>query len=303
MGARLRNWFLTGLVIVGPVTITLYIVWWFINVVDAWVKPLIPTRYLPDTYLPFAVPGAGLIFAAVALMMIGALAANLLGRTVISYGESMLARMPVVRSVYAGLKQIFETVLSQSNQSFQQVGLIEYPRRGLYCIVFISTDTTGEIAEKWEGPTPLVSVFLPTTPNPTSGFLLFVPREDIVVLDMSVEEGAKMVISAGLVVPEFPRPSDGGGEGGQEDGALGTTPEGETGPTSRSDNPMVAKLRGPRGGGEQAAPAGGVKPAAAGPSSGGPHGAAGALPTLSREEAGRLTGVDPVTGRPYPASR
>ncbi|MEE9587441.1 MAG: DUF502 domain-containing protein [Hyphomicrobiaceae bacterium] len=201
VGARLRNYFLTGLIIVGPVSITLYIVWWFINVIDAWVKPLVPDIYNPDTYLPFSLPGVGLIFATFILMVIGALAANLFGRTLISYSEMMLGRMPVVRNVYRALKQIFETVLSQSSTSFQKVGIIEWPREGLYAIVFISTETKGEIAHKWEGETELLSVFLPTTPNPTSGYLLFVPRGDIIELDMSVEDAAKMVISAGLVTP------------------------------------------------------------------------------------------------------
>ncbi|MEL6748312.1 MAG: DUF502 domain-containing protein [Pseudomonadota bacterium] len=132
IGTRLRNYFLTGLIIVGPLTITLWIVWWGINVIDAWVKPLVPDAYLPGTYLSYPIPGAGLLFAIIGLTIIGALAANLLGRTIISYGELVLGRMPVVRNVYAGLKQIFETVLSKSSSSFQKVGLIEYPREGLF---------------------------------------------------------------------------------------------------------------------------------------------------------------------------
>jgi len=203
IGARLRNYFLTGLVIVGPVSITVYILWWFINVVDAWMKPLVPDIYNPDTYLRISLPGVGLIFAVFMLMVIGALAANLFGRTLISYGEMIVGRMPVVRNVYRALKQIFETVLSQSSSSFQKVALVEYPRRGLYAIVFISTDTSGEIAAKWEGDSNLVSVFLPTTPNPTSGYLLFVPSGDLLELEMTVEDAAKMVISAGLVTPEY----------------------------------------------------------------------------------------------------
>ena len=203
LGMRLRNYFLTGLVIAGPVGITAYIIWWFINLIDAWVKPLVPARYLPETYLPFTVPGVGLIFSMTAIMFIGFFAANLFGRTLVGYGELMLDRMPVVRNVYRALKQIFETVLSKSSNSFQYVGLIEYPRRGLNAIVFVSTDTTGEIKDKADDGNGLLSVFLPTTPNPTSGFLLFVPKKDITILDMSVEEAAKLVISAGLVVPEY----------------------------------------------------------------------------------------------------
>lgn len=212
IGARLRNYFLTGLIIVGPVAITIQLILWVIGWVDDQVKPLLPDverwvrQLIPDQYITpelkeFSIPGLGLLFSILGLMLIGALAANLFGRTIISYGEMMVGRMPVVRNIYRALKQIFETVLSQRGTSFQQVGLIEYPRRGLYSIVFISTETKGEIQHKRQTAEDLVSVFLPTTPNPTSGYLLFVPRSDIQFLDMSVEDAAKMVISAGLVVP------------------------------------------------------------------------------------------------------
>lgn len=199
--ARLRTYFLTGLVVAAPVSITIYLTWWFVTLIDVWIKPLVPTLYNPDTYLPFSVPGVGLVFALMALTVLGALTANLFGRTLVAYGEQMFNRMPVVRNVYKALKQIFETALSQSTSSFQDVGLIEYPRKGLYAIVFVSTDTKGEIPKK-SGVSDMVSVFLPTTPNPTSGYLLFVPRGDVTLLDMSVEEGAKLVISAGLVLPD-----------------------------------------------------------------------------------------------------
>lgn len=202
IGAQLRNSFLTGLIIVGPIGITIYIVNWFINFIDSWVKPYLPPIYNPETYLPFSIPGLGLIFAIVVIMIIGALTANLFGRSLVGFGESLLDRMPVVRNLYRTLKQIFETVLSQSGTSFQKVGLIEYPRRGLYAIVFISIETKGEIAERLESEGQMLSVFLPTTPNPTSGYLLFIPEKDITILDMSVEEAAKLVISAGLVIPD-----------------------------------------------------------------------------------------------------
>ncbi len=201
LGDRLRSYFLTGLVIAAPISITVYVTWWFIRFVDTWFKPLLPAQYDPDTYLPFTIPGVGLVVALFFLTLLGALAANLFGRTVVRYGERLLDQMPVVRNVYRALKQIFETVLSQSNQSFRQVGLIEYPRKGLWALVFISTETRGEVADRADGDGDMLSVFLPTTPNPTSGFLLFVPRADIKILDMSVEEAAKLVISAGLVIP------------------------------------------------------------------------------------------------------
>src|SRR3972149_2637864 len=148
LGPRLRGYFLTGLIVVGPVAITIYVVWWFINLVDAWVKPLLPAAYLPETYLPFTVPGVGLIFGIFGLMVVGALAAGLFGRTIVAYSEMMLDRMPVVRGVYRLLKQIFTTVFSKGGTSFKRVGLIEFPRKGLYSIVFLAGDPPQEIEEK-----------------------------------------------------------------------------------------------------------------------------------------------------------
>ncbi|WP_417709281.1 DUF502 domain-containing protein [Roseibium aggregatum] len=201
---RLRNYFLTGLVIAGPIGITLWLTWTFIKWVDGWVKPFVPKLYNPDTYLPFPIPGFGLIVAVFVLTMVGFLAANFLGRSFISVGEKIVGRMPLVRNIYSGLKQIFETVLDERGSSFTTAALIEYPRRGLWAIVFISTDTKGEVERRLKDKADTLSVFLPTTPNPTSGFLLFVPKEDIIELDMSVEDAAKLVISAGLVNPKYP---------------------------------------------------------------------------------------------------
>ncbi|MGH9810336.1 MAG: DUF502 domain-containing protein, partial [Terriglobia bacterium] len=175
LGARLRGYFLTGLIIVGPVAITVYVVWWFINLVDAWVKPLIPKAYLPETYLPFNVPGVGLIVGIVGLMVIGALTANLFGRTIVSYGEMMLDRMPVVRGVYRLLKQIFTTVFSKSGSSFKRVGVIEFPRKGLYALVFVSGDPPAEVKDKIGNGEQLMTVFMPNAPNPTTGFVIFMP--------------------------------------------------------------------------------------------------------------------------------
>lgn len=205
-GARLRNYFLTGLIIVGPVTITIYIVWWFINITDAWLKPLVPRMYLPETYLPFAVPGIGLLFGIVVLMLIGALAANLLGRSLISFGEMMLDRMPIVRNVYRAMKQIFESAISTTSaqQGFQKVGLIEFPSKGIWSLVFVTGETKGEINLTQPGSeTDLLTVFMPTGIVPPTGFICFVPRRDVTLLKMSVEDAAKIVISAGMVVPDY----------------------------------------------------------------------------------------------------
>lgn len=206
IGARLRNYFLTGLLIVGPVTLTIYIIWWFINVTDAWLKPFVPRMYLPETYLPFAVPGIGLIFGIVFLTVIGALAANLLGRSLISFGEMMLDRMPIVRNVYRALKQFFESVVSAtgSQAGFQKVGLIEFPSKGLWSIVFVTGETKGEIGiVQPGGEEELVTVFMPTGIVPPTGFICFVPKRDVTFLKMTVEDAAKIIISAGMVVPDY----------------------------------------------------------------------------------------------------
>ncbi|MEH0073108.1 DUF502 domain-containing protein [Pannonibacter sp. Pt2] len=206
-GARLRNSFLAGLVIAGPVGITLWLTWSFIQWVDGLVKPALPPAYNPDTYLPFPVPGVGLIVAFTALSLTGFVAANFLGRTLIGYGERAVARMPLVRNLYNGLKQIFETVLDEKGASFKKAALIEYPRKGLFAIVFVATSAKGEVAQKLPGggEEEYIAVFLPTTPNPTSGFLLYLPRKDVIELSMTVEDAAKLIISAGLITPEHPQ--------------------------------------------------------------------------------------------------
>ncbi|OKL43505.1 DUF502 domain-containing protein [Pseudovibrio exalbescens] len=201
---KIRNYFLTGLVVAGPIGITLYLSWSLIQVVDGWVKPIIPAKYNPDTYFGLEVPGVGLIAALVTLTLIGFLTANIAGRTLINLGERVVARMPLVRNLYSALKQIFETVLRDSGQNFTKAALIEYPRPGLWAVVFVATSTRGEVATRLKNKAETVSVFLPTTPNPTSGFLLFVPKEDVIELSMSVEDAAKLVISAGLVSPDYP---------------------------------------------------------------------------------------------------
>jgi uncharacterized membrane protein len=197
---RLRTDFLTGLVVVLPVFLTIWLVWSLIGLVDARVLPLVPDRYNPENIFGRNIVGFGLAVFVVFTTAIGAAAKGLFGRQIIQFGESVVERMPIVRSIYNGLKQIVETMLSKSNSSFQKACLVEYPRKGIWAIAFVATDTRGEIPLRAEEP-EMVSVFLPTTPNPTSGFLLFLPRRDVVMLDMSIEEAAKLVISAGLVTP------------------------------------------------------------------------------------------------------
>ncbi|MGF1474483.1 MAG: DUF502 domain-containing protein [Geminicoccaceae bacterium] len=197
---RLRNYFLAGVIVVAPVSITIFLVWQVIQVVDRTVERFLPAAYNPETYLPFSLPGLGILVMLGLITLVGMLTAGFVGRAIMRFGESIVDRMPVVRSLYSTLKQIFETVFAQSSRSFREVVLVEYPRRGIWAIAFLTGDSTGEIQRRTRRP--MVNVFLPTTPNPTSGFLLFVPRDEVVHLDMTVEEGIKMVISSGIVTPK-----------------------------------------------------------------------------------------------------
>jgi uncharacterized membrane protein len=200
-GARLRNYFLTGVIVAGPLAVTAYIVWYFITTVDGWVKPWVPHAYLPETYLPFNVPGYGLVVAIIGLTMLGFLTANLVGRSLLHLGERALDRMPLVRGVYKTFKQIFETIFSKSGTSFRKVGLVEYPTRGMWSIVFISAEPAEDIAQQLPDKRPHISVFLPCTPNPTTGFYFFLPREEVIELPIQVDEAAKLIMSAGLIQP------------------------------------------------------------------------------------------------------
>ena len=204
LAARLRNYFLTGIIVTAPISITLYVSWQFIAFIDRQITPLIPPHYNPETYLPFGLPGLGLVIMVVVLMLIGALAAGFIGRAFMRASEHLLERMPVVRTIYSALKQVFETVFAEKSKAFREVVLIEYPRKGIWVIGFATGSTKGEVQNIIEDE--VVNVFLPTTPNPTSGFLLFLPRKDVIFLSMTVEDGVKMVISAGVVTPPDTRP-------------------------------------------------------------------------------------------------
>lgn len=197
---RLRNYFITGIIVVAPISLTLYLITLIISLIDDKIVPLIPDRYNPGTYLPFAVPGIGVLIFVVALTLIGWLTTGLVGRTVVRVGENLLDRMPIVRSVYSALKQIFETVFSHNSRAFRDVVLIPYPRVGCWALGFATGTTRGEVQEVIKDE--VVNVFLPTTPNPTSGFLLFLPKQDVIFLKMTVEQGIKLVISGGVITPE-----------------------------------------------------------------------------------------------------
>ena len=198
--ARLRIYFLTGIVVTAPIALTIYLTWEFVHWVDSQAIPLLPAKYNPENYLSFSIPGLGLVIMAVILTFIGFLTANIFGRTLLRTGERLVNRMPVVRTIYGALKQVLETVLSQSSQSFRQAVLVEYPRRGIWTMAFVTGETEGEVARRLDDE--MVNIYVPTTPNPTSGFLLMVPRRDLIYLDMPVDDAAKYVISIGVIAPE-----------------------------------------------------------------------------------------------------
>jgi len=206
LAARLRAYLFAGILVTAPIFITLYLAWLFIGAIDGLVNGVIPARYNPESYLPFTIPGVGLLIVLAFLILVGMFAAGFLGRFMVRLGEGIVNRMPVIRSVYNALKQIFETVLANQSNAFREVVMIEYPRRGLWALGFITGTTEGEVQNITADE--MVNVFLPTTPNPTSGFLLFVPRRDLIRLNMTVEDGIKMVVSGGIVTPPDRRPAD-----------------------------------------------------------------------------------------------
>ncbi|MCG7492280.1 DUF502 domain-containing protein [Thalassobius sp. Cn5-15] len=206
--ARLRSSFLTGIVVIAPVALTIWFLWTFAGWVDSFVLPLVPDQFKPQPYLGVNLRGVGIVFFLLFTVIVGWIAKGLMGRSLIRFGEGIVNRMPIVRSIYSGVKQIAETVFAQSERSFERACLIEYPRKGIWAIGFVSTPAKGEIMQRAGGEDDdLLSVFVPTTPNPTSGFLLYFPRKDVMELEMSVEDAAKLVISAGLVYPNEKDPS------------------------------------------------------------------------------------------------
>lgn len=194
---HLRGYFIAGILVTGPTALTLYLIWVFVTFVDRSVGALLPREFNPQTYLH--VPGIGLVIVVVGLTLVGAVTAGVLGRLLMRLNERILARMPVVRGIYAAVKQIFETVLAKQSNSFREVVLVEWPREGMWTIAFVTAAVEGEI--KARTGNDVIAVYVPTTPNPTSGYLMFVPRRNTVTLDMTVEDAIKYVISTGIVAP------------------------------------------------------------------------------------------------------
>lgn len=202
---RLRNYFLTGLVVVVPLFLTVYLTWALIVWIDSWVTPLIPAAYKPDKWLPVSIPGFGVLIALFVITILGFLTANLAGRTFVAWGESLLARTPLIRNLYRGLKQIVETVVANRTKTFKTVGLIEYPRLGVWSLAFVVTEAKGELKQKLGqgSEEEFLSCFIPATPTSVTGYIVFAKKSDVIILDMTPEDAAKMVISAGLVQPDY----------------------------------------------------------------------------------------------------
>jgi uncharacterized membrane protein len=202
---RLRAYFFAGVLVTAPIGITIYLAWSVISWIDDSVLPFIPPQYNPETYLPFSLPGIGLILLVLFLTAIGAVTAGMIGRMMVAFSERILHRMPVIRSVYSATKRIFETMLAHKSSAFREVVAVEFPRPDMWSLGFITGVTEGEVQELADEE--MLNVYIPTTPNPTSGYLCFVARSEVVPLSMSVEEGIKLVVSGGLVTPPDRRPA------------------------------------------------------------------------------------------------
>lgn len=211
LGRRLRGWLVAGILVVVPVALTAYIVWELVGYFDSLVERWIPAHLNPGNYLPFKIPGYGVVVVAIGLTLIGAVTASLLGRWAVRLGDRMIARTPFISGLYGTIKQVVETVVAQKSNTFRQVVLVEYPRPESWTIAFVCGETHTEVVRL--AGEEMVSLYVPTTPNPTSGFLLFVPRRQVKPLKMSVEEALKLIVSLGIVLPpdrglEPPVPKD-----------------------------------------------------------------------------------------------
>jgi uncharacterized membrane protein len=197
--ARIRGYFLAGVLVTAPIAITLYLTYVFLRFVDSKVTHLIPIQYNPNEYLPFSLPGLGLLLVFIFFICVGWFAKNFMGVLIYRFSEYVVHKVPVIRTIYSAIKQIFETIMASQSKAFREVVMLEYPRKGVWSIGFVTGLTKGEVQRTTEEET--MSVFVPTTPNPTSGYLLFVPKKELFFLDMSVEEAAKLVVSAGIITP------------------------------------------------------------------------------------------------------
>ena len=198
--ARLRGYLIAGILVTAPISITVYLTYIFLTFVDTQVAKALPNGWREAFYADTTIiPGLGLIIAVAFFIVVGWVTRNFLGRLLVRITEYVVDRVPVINSLYGTIKQIFETVMASQSDSFRDVVMLEYPRKGVYAIGFVTGVTEGEVQRATKAET--INVFVPTTPNPTSGFLLFVPKKELIYLDMSVEEGVKLVVSGGIITP------------------------------------------------------------------------------------------------------
>lgn len=202
MLGRLRRYLLTGIVVTAPVAITIYLTYVFFSFIDKHVGKLVPDLWYYGPYGYTTIPGLGIFIAVTFFIVVGWFATNFLGKMIIGVYEYVLDRVPVIRTIYGGIKQVFETIMASQSTAFREAVMLEYPRKGVYSIGFVTGVTQGEVQEVTKAET--INVFVPTTPNPTSGYLLFVPRQELIFLQMSVEEAVKLVISGGIITPPTP---------------------------------------------------------------------------------------------------
>ena len=200
----MKRYLIAGLLVWVPLGVTLLVIRLVVDLTDR-VLLLLPAQYQPEALLGFKIPGLGIVLSVVIVLATGMVVANLFGRTLVSMWERLLARIPIISKIYHGVKQVMETVFSADGQSFRKVLLVEYPRKGVWTLAFLTGGNSGEIKHRLGQD--VVHVFVPTTPNPTSGFFLVLPKEDVIELEMSVDDGLKMIISAGVVVPKWPAES------------------------------------------------------------------------------------------------
>lgn len=194
----LKKYFFTGLLVIVPISVTGYAIWFLLKAMDAILK-YVPARYLPETYLHIHIPGLGLILVVFLVFAVGLLTRNFVGRKMVHLGEKIVDRIPLARIIYVGVKQLLEALFLQKTKAFDKAALIEYPRRGIYAICFITGESKGEVQRKTNKN--MINVFVPTTPNPTSGFYILIPENELIILNMSVEDAFKLIVSGGIVSP------------------------------------------------------------------------------------------------------
>ena len=199
VGARLRRYFFTGIVVTAPIVITMWSAWWVLTFLDSIITKIIPADYNPNTYLPFAIPGMGLVVTVAFFIVVGWFARNFLGRMIIRASEFIVGRMPLINTVYKAIKQVFEMTIGTQSTAFRDVVMFQYPNEHSWTIGFVTGVTPGEV-QSVGGGSEVLNVYSPVTPT-TAGFIFFIPRKNLIFLSMSVEDAVKLIASGGIIVP------------------------------------------------------------------------------------------------------